>query len=162
MKEIPFTIIDYAQYLVNLNLSKNRIEYFPKKGIEKLVNLQSLVMFHNKLTEIPEEIGLLSSLKRLDLSHNSLRSLPNSIGFLKSLEELNLTKNNLTELPKTIGSSPILKVMEVARNPLKDFPRNLINNSQQLLSYLRNSLKGNKVLYNSKLMCLGSESAGEF
>lgn len=119
-----------------------------------------MILFHNKLTEIPEEVGLLTNLKVLDLSANSLKSLPNSIGFLNSLEEINLTKNSLTELPKTLGGLPHLKSIEANRNPLKDIPKNIHGNTEQLLSYIRNASKGSKVIYNAKLMFMGGNSVG--
>ena len=39
-------------------------------------NLNSLILRENRISELPPEIGQLTSLTALDVSHNNLQSLP--------------------------------------------------------------------------------------
>jgi len=61
-----------------------------------------LCLSHNKLTELPDEIGELACLERLELGFNELTSLPQSIGQLADLSELNASNNQIFALPSTL------------------------------------------------------------
>ena len=54
------------------------------------------------LTELPLEIGNLTSLRDLDLEYNQLTELPSQIGDLTGLEMLSLGNNRLTAIPKSM------------------------------------------------------------
>lgn len=61
------------------------------------------MVFHllagNRLTQLPESIGLLSKLELLTAHGNLLHSLPASLGKLSNLTTLNLSGNRLSSLP---------------------------------------------------------------
>lgn len=59
-----------------------------------------LLVSHNRLVSLPEEISQLSDLIELDASCNQLSHLPVQLGDLQHLEVLNLRKNFLVELPR--------------------------------------------------------------
>lgn len=73
--------------------------------------LQVLLVSHNQLVSLPEEINQLCQLIELDASCNQLSHLPIQLGDLQHLEALNLRKNFLVELPRGIISitSKIIK-----------------------------------------------------
>ena len=56
----------------------------------------------NQLTELPAEIGNLTSLKSLSLYRNQLTELPPEIGDLAGLERLWVGNNRLTAIPKSM------------------------------------------------------------
>jgi internalin A len=63
-----------------------------------LTNLQSLNLSHNRISQLPNEIGLMTRLRSLDVAHNSLMTLPLSLSFLKdSLQRLNINANHFVE-----------------------------------------------------------------
>ena len=67
----------------------------------------SLDLTGNQLTELPPEIGQLTSLTTLYLQENQLTALPEQIGQLTNLQSLDLLNNQLTALPEQIGCSRI-------------------------------------------------------
>lgn len=64
--------------------------------------LQVLLVSHNRLVSLPEEINQLTELIELDASCNQLSHLPIQLGDLQHLEVLNLRKNLLVKLPRGI------------------------------------------------------------
>lgn len=48
--------------------------------IDKLVNLEVLVLSTNRLKKLPSQIGSLKKLRELDLEENELEAIPSDIG----------------------------------------------------------------------------------
>ena len=84
-----------------------------------------LVLFNQKLTCIPENIGSLRALRVLSLDVNLLESLPESIGSLQALETLHLCRNSLTSLPESFSSLQALKILHLGRNKLESLPESI-------------------------------------
>lgn len=63
-------------------------------------DLIHLILSHNKIEKLPEEIGQLTTLRQLDLRSNLLQTVPASIGNLTQLTKLHLESNPLQYLPK--------------------------------------------------------------
>ena len=68
------------------------------------MNLTSLYLNNNKLSQLPESIGNLVNLISLDLSNNTLTRLPESIGNLVNLTSLDLDNNKIYILPVKIDN----------------------------------------------------------
>ncbi len=88
---------------------------------------KSIDLSHQKLIELPAEIGKLSNLEYLYLNNNQLTSLPSDIGSLSNLKELNLDDNKLTSLPAEIGNLNKLKYLTLDKNQIKNLPVETIN-----------------------------------
>uniref|UniRef100_A0A2M3Z5Y3 B3/B4 tRNA-binding domain-containing protein n=1 Tax=Anopheles braziliensis TaxID=58242 RepID=A0A2M3Z5Y3_9DIPT len=88
--------------------------------LASLTHLQSLLLFRNKIAEIPAAIGTLGELKVLDLSGNALTELPAEFGQLRSLTTLNLSFNQL----KTVELTRLahLSVCNLSGNQLEEVP----------------------------------------
>eukprot|EP00963_Diacronema_lutheri_P011705 scaffold1440_cov332-Pavlova_lutheri.AAC.5 len=86
--------------------------------LEKLVEVESVVLSHNGLDALPEGLWKLDKLKELDVSHNELRFLDSGIGRLKSLVSLGLSHNNLTDLPEILCALEHLEAVDVRNNPI--------------------------------------------
>jgi Leucine-rich repeat (LRR) protein len=85
---------DYSQ-IVYLNLFSNRIKKI--KFLEKLVNLNTLILSFNEIEQIEGLPTESKALKRLDLNHNFIRRIEGLEG-KASLQNLNLTNNWISDI----------------------------------------------------------------
>ena len=90
--------------------------------VGQLSSLTQLSLGGNQLTSLPPEIGLLSSLTLLQVWENQLTSLPPEIGQLSALTELYLGGNQLTSLPPEIGQLSSLIDLHLWGNQLTRLP----------------------------------------
>ncbi|XP_013184033.2 leucine-rich repeat-containing protein 47 [Amyelois transitella] len=103
-----------------LNISDTCLTVIPDE-IKRLVNLQSLLLFGNKIEVFNENITYLTKLKVLDLSRNQLKSIPDSLNNLKELSSINFSSNSIDTFPK-LGDFPNLISIDVSNNKLTRFP----------------------------------------
>lgn len=100
------TELDYIKilkFVVNLDLSDNKLVGAIPQEITRLTGLHGLNLSHNQLKgEIPEMIGNIRSLESFDISSNKLSGrIPNTMSALTSLSHLNLSYNNLSgQIPR--------------------------------------------------------------
>ena len=101
---------------LELRLPEGVLTSIPGDGLSKLSNLQTLILEHNALGELPTEIGTLKKLKTLQIADNKLVALPESLKNCKKLESIDVGFNALTDL------SPL--------KPLTNLVTLLCNNNQ--------------------------------
>ena len=65
----------------------------------------SLGLFQNALTELPDELWTLTALRLLNRGDNKIARLPDAVGNLANLRMLDLGHNLLTAVPDAIGRS---------------------------------------------------------
>jgi internalin A len=94
-------------------------------------NIESLDLYDNNLTGLPETVCQLSSLTFLDASSNRLSSLPKNFGALQNLSSLSLQENNLRVLPRDFFQLKKLKILDLSDNKLTVLP-SAIGNMQDL------------------------------
>jgi internalin A len=94
----------------------------------------ALVLSSLGLTELPPEIGQLSSLRVLNIDNNQLSSLPVAIGQLSGLQGLDLDNNQLNVLPSEFGQLSDLRWLDLENNQLSALPSEFgqLNNLQTL------------------------------
>src|SRR5579862_1194210 len=90
-------------YLITKLLNNKKFKIKNINGITDLWNLQQLCLEHNKIQEIPKEIGQLGNLQGLYLDNNQVQEIQKEIGQLHNLQELYLYNNQIQEIPKEIG-----------------------------------------------------------
>lgn len=125
LQELPYVVGD-------LKLLRETQEW--QVGVGLLTELRSLMLSHNKLTQLPKLIEKCTSLEFLNLSNNSIGEMAEKLGDLESLRCLYLQKNALTALPESIGNLSKLEILEVKENRLVNVPASAGNlqNLQQL------------------------------
>ncbi|MEM9218584.1 MAG: COR domain-containing protein [Cyanobacteria bacterium P01_F01_bin.150] len=121
-----------------LDLSDNQLSELPHE-IGKLTSLQTLDFSSNQLSELPPEIVQLTSLQTLDLRFNLLSELPPEIVQLTSLRTLDLRFNQLSELPPEIAQLTSLRTLDLRFNQLSELPPEI----RQLTSLQRLHLSSN-------------------
>lgn len=99
---LPKTIYNLRR---ELDVSENRIESLPLiKETKKIkLNILSLILDKNNISELPENIHELYHLERLSIAENSLIELPHNFGDFMFLSNLNLSGNKLVNLPDSFG-----------------------------------------------------------
>ena len=95
LRALSKALFQYS-FLEKLHLPHNKLEQLPV-DIGQLKNLVHLDVSGNQLTEIPEEVGMLTNLQKLYLFDNHVRVLPWALGFLFNLETLGVAGNPLNE-----------------------------------------------------------------
>jgi len=110
-----------------------RIEEAKRSGATKLD------LSHEKITELPPEIGKLHKLTELDLDNNQLTALPPEIANLHKLTVLILYNNQLTALPPEIGNLHNLTELYLYNNQLSALSPEIGNLHNLTLLYLDNN-----------------------
>ncbi|KAH7332298.1 hypothetical protein KP509_20G080400 [Ceratopteris richardii] len=124
LKTLPNQVLDLARSVRTLDVTHNRLVDLPVE-IGGLVNLQRLMASENVLQRLPSTIGKLQSLKVLALDENRLTTLPDELGLLVRLERLSVSMNALTSLPSALGSLRNLTLLNVSHNKLMLLPESL-------------------------------------
>lgn len=104
-----------------LNLKKSKLDKLPE-GLEKLINLNKLVLSKNNLDKLPESITKLPFLQIIDISKNDFDVLPAQICRCTNLIELSMSVNNIGGFPACIGNLTKLEYIDAFSNNLMVFP----------------------------------------
>lgn len=110
--------------LQKLILAHNNIEVL-KDDLKNLPLLTVLNVSHNKLTELPAAIGELPSLKSLDVSFNLIVNIPEEIGSASSLVKIDCSNNRLLALPNSLGQCMELAELKASNNCIASLPEDL-------------------------------------
>ncbi len=110
-----------------------------KKSLTKLNiviendHLVELILPGLKLKVLPQTIGNLVELKSLNLLDNQLTELPQSMIHLDKLENVNLNNNQFRELPGALGLLKNLKHLGGVSNPWDSKSKEMINSRLSVL-----------------------------
>ncbi|CAN0268895.1 unnamed protein product [Lampetra planeri] len=111
-------------HIVKLYLSNNRLRELPEE-FGFLSSLRILALDFNKFEEFPPVLCRLTELCRLYLGSNLLQDLPDEMRSLVNLKALWLEGNYLRHLPPVLWELPQLRSLQVGDNRLKALPREL-------------------------------------
>ncbi|XP_069480153.1 malignant fibrous histiocytoma-amplified sequence 1-like isoform X2 [Ambystoma mexicanum] len=120
LKVIPSEVLQDLS-IESLKLDRNKIRSVV--GISKLLNLKTLILSKNELTDFPVEIKILVHLQKLELSQNKVQTIPEGVfHFLPDLEFLKLSNNRIAHLPKDLASCQSLWYLNLSHNWIRTFP----------------------------------------
>ncbi|CAF0925853.1 unnamed protein product [Rotaria sordida] len=138
-----------------LYLGDNLFETFPNDHVDKLQNLQILVLRNNRLRHIPKELARLHQLRELHIQQNQINVLPPAFGKLDLgnvkhiyrfepnpfIPELALQMNNLTRLASYLQS-------DVYREIYQNYFLNFDDNDSKII--MKKTTKKNKNVLTKK------------
>ncbi|KAK6934274.1 hypothetical protein RJ641_034429 [Dillenia turbinata] len=127
--------------LQKLIIAHNNIEEL-KEDLRNLPQLTVLNVAHNKLPIFPLPLeSVLPMLKSLDVSFNSLLIVSEEIGSATSLVMFNCSNNQLKELPSSLGNCINLSELKASNNSLVGLPEDIANCSK----LMKQDIEGNKL-----------------
>ncbi len=100
-------------------------------GIENLTNLETIIIYNNSITEIPESFWTISSLEYVFITAFEEPwikvSFPNSIGQLTSLKKLHLWGNQTQPIPEDFSTLTNLESLWLRGFDAEPIPQNIGN-----------------------------------
>ncbi|XP_070164415.1 leucine-rich repeat and calponin homology domain-containing protein isoform X2 [Polyergus mexicanus] len=118
---IPETVV-MLQSLNYLDLSRNQLTSLPREICR--LPLQTLLVAHNRLASLPDELGRMTALAELDAGCNEITSLPPRIGDLARLRSLDLRSNLLVHLPIELTYLRLVK-LDISGNRISVLPNEM-------------------------------------
>lgn len=112
-----------------------------KEDIRNLPLLSVLNVSHNQLSCLPAAIGELPSLKLLDVSFNLIQSIPEEIGGAEALVKFDCSSNKLNDLPGSLGRCSNLAELKASNNSISRLPEDVANCTK----LMKLEVEGNKL-----------------
>ncbi|WP_372370205.1 leucine-rich repeat domain-containing protein [Candidatus Uabimicrobium sp. HlEnr_7] len=127
--DVEFCTVTHCKFIncgfsdkLRLDWSGEKITNLPEEtGL--LPYITELLLCRNLI--IPPEIFLLPRIVHLDLSSNELTKIPKEIGQLSSLQSLYIDDNRLRSLPKEIWQLYSLEYLSLSTNKLTKIPKEI-------------------------------------
>lgn len=131
--------------LKRLLLYQNKLRDLPE-SIGELINLEELYLNMNQLTGLPESIKNLTNLKTLYLYMNQLEEFPPGLRGLTSLEELDIYENPISSVPEWISELSSLKRLYLSDTKITSLPESITSLSLTELNLFGTNLTKDEVI----------------
>ena len=114
LQTISLTDPSLAQ-LESLSLFNNRLSRLPN-GLRNITSLKALSLDYNHLPDLGEAITALTQLRTLGMYHNKISKVSDAIHGLTHLESLALQHNRISHLPATFSKLSSLTDLQLTHN----------------------------------------------
>jgi Leucine-rich repeat (LRR) protein len=131
----------YRLSLIDVNLSHSKVPF------DTFTHLQSLRLYNNELTILPNGLVNLTYLQELSIYENNITSLPSTIQNLVYLRKFEMNFNALTQLPVQIGTLTTITEMDLRYNRIYTLP----NEIKHLVNLKTLNLSGNLFSYSERI-----------
>ncbi|KAJ8922795.1 hypothetical protein NQ315_007830 [Exocentrus adspersus] len=120
-------VIDFAYLLLEPEAVEQNLEAYIDEN-KRFFEIEKIILHHNQLSAIPENLIKFSNVKVLDISNNGLTTLPDILEYcpLTTLVAKNNLLNNAS-LPKCFSNCTILRELNLSGNQLRQFPEQVLN-----------------------------------
>ena len=122
--QINENIYENLLNLTTLNLSNNSISNISEK-IAQLSNLKHLILNNNLISVIPFYLSDLIYLEEIQLENNLIQLIPLVIQNFNALKALNISSNKLEKLPVELGLIKNLEILLIDKNEFTEIPTTL-------------------------------------
>lgn len=130
----------------HLDIGNNILDGELNDNIGKLVDLQEIYLFSNKLTSIPSSFGNCILLRILQLQDNKITELPDIFHKFISIVSINLSNNKIASLPISFSELTNIKMLELKGNSISNLPNLSKLESLNFLDASENKLENFPIL----------------
>lgn len=120
-------IIDYAYFLLDIETVDKNLEEFTADPKKSFLEIEHIILHHNILSRVPDNVHKFSNVRTLDISNNGLEVLPD---IFKNCPLTTLVaKNNLLtndSLPKSFSNCTSLRELNLSGNRFHTFPEQIL------------------------------------
>ena len=93
--------------------------------LANLQKLETLVLIHTMMTDLPDEFATLPNLTKIDLGANGVEKLPNIAKKCKTLTEFNCSNNWIVDVSDIGELSPSIQKLDLHKNRIKQLPKDI-------------------------------------
>lgn len=121
-------VLDFGFMMLEKEIVEHNLQVIADDEKKTAIEIESIILTHNRLDTLPENICKFSNLQLLDISNNGLNILPD-IFEQCPLTTLIAKNNHFTNdsLPKSFTACPTLRELNLSGNHLMQFPEQLFD-----------------------------------
>lgn len=121
-------VLDFGFMMLETDIVEHNLDVFADDDKKPSLEIESIILHHNRLNTLPENLSKYSNLQVLDVSNNGLKILPDVFEYCP-LTTLIAKNNSLINdsLPKSFSACPTLRELNLSGNNLMHFPEQVFD-----------------------------------